>query len=96
MVLTKKPDWKEVLNGKARLVHQQIASLQRWVENAGGGEKMLDELSAPYYDLLQSIYEEDFPLASSTSKTSIPGITRLRQKGSPKAEAHGAHTSAKK
>ena len=65
MVLTKQPNWKAVLNGKARLVHQQIASLQRWVEDAGGGKKMLDELSAPYYDLLQSIYEEDFPLASN-------------------------------
>jgi len=74
MVLTKQPNWKAVLNGKARLVHQQIASLQRWVEDAGGGKKMLDELSAPYYDLLQSIYEEDFPLASSKGRGPVSAV----------------------
>ena len=47
---------------KVRLLHQQIASLQRWVEDAGGGEEMLEGLCAPYYNLLRSIYrEEPFP-----------------------------------
>jgi hypothetical protein len=62
VVTSKNPSWEQLLNGKARLIHQQIASLQRWVEKAGGGEKLLEELSAPYYELLKSIYEEDFPL----------------------------------
>ena len=73
VVLTKKPDWKQVLNSKARLVHQQIASLQRWVEQAGGGEKMLDELSAPYYELLQSIYFEDIPRLSRHNQPAVIG-----------------------
>jgi hypothetical protein len=74
VLLTKRPDWKQVLDGKARLVHQQIASLQRWVEQAGGGEKMLEELTAPYYELLRSIYEEDFPLSASNNKGPTPRI----------------------
>ena len=80
LTLSKKPDWKEVLNAKARLVHQQIASLQLWVEKAGGGEKMLENLTAPYYELLHSIYAEDFPLAS-------PAINEGKMLSAPKSKA---------
>ena len=64
-VATKPSGWREVLDGKAKILHQQIASIQRWVEQSGGDESMLEQLSAPYYDMLRSIYEEDFPQAAS-------------------------------
>lgn len=54
--------WSEVLNYKARLLHQQVASIQNWVDQAEGGEELQEMLSAPYYELLQDLYEEDFPV----------------------------------
>ena len=54
--------WGKVLSYKARLLHQQLSSLQSWVELAGGNDEVLEMLSAPYYEQLQELYEEDFPI----------------------------------
>ncbi|MCE0523534.1 MAG: hypothetical protein LV480_11560 [Methylacidiphilales bacterium] len=57
------PDWSSVLKRRAQLLHQQIASMQRLVLESGGSDETLAKACAPYYRLLDEIYEKDMPVA---------------------------------
>jgi hypothetical protein len=57
------PNWSDVLRHQARLLHQQIAAMQRLVAEAGGGEEMLAGSCEAYYRLLDEIYVKDMPVA---------------------------------
>ncbi len=39
--------WADALQHKAKLLHAQIASLEKWVQEAGGNEELLETLAAP-------------------------------------------------
>jgi hypothetical protein len=64
-------NWSEELEFKAKLLHEQLASLRSWVEEAEGDEEMLDALSSPYYELLEEIYEDDLPLARAVERSDL-------------------------
>jgi hypothetical protein len=63
--------WQEAISCKAQLLHQQIASMQRLVADAGGDDRTLQESCAPYYRLLNCIYEEDLPLARALDTSDL-------------------------
>ena len=55
--------WSSVLRRRARLLQQQILSLQRLAEDAGADQDKIERYCAPYYRMLDAIYEEDMPVA---------------------------------
>jgi hypothetical protein len=55
--------WSGVLQYKAQLLHQQIASMQRLAADAGASPEQLAQACAPYYRLLDEIYGHDVPVA---------------------------------
>jgi hypothetical protein len=57
------PNWSSVLKRRAQLLHQQIAAMQRLVQESGGSEEMLAKACASYYRLLDEIYEKEMPIA---------------------------------
>jgi len=57
------PNWSSVLKRRAELLHQQIAAMQRLVQESGGSEEMLDKACVSYYRLLDEIYEKEMPVA---------------------------------
>jgi hypothetical protein len=75
-------NWTAALDYKARILYAQIARLQSEVAESGGSDDLLDELAAPYFDLLKSIYAEDYPLAKAVEESDLlvrlegPAITR--------------------
>jgi hypothetical protein len=75
-------NWKDVLDYKAKILYAQIARLQSEVAEHGGDDRLLDELAAPYVELLKSIYAEDYPLAKAIEESDLlvllegPAISR--------------------
>jgi hypothetical protein len=63
--------WTQVLDFKAKSVHSNLLALQEWMERSGADGKLTEEASAPYYHLLASIYEEDFPLAKALDSSDL-------------------------
>jgi hypothetical protein len=55
--------WAGVLQYKAQLLHQQIAAMQRLAADAGATPEKLEQACAPYYRLLDQIYDRDVPIA---------------------------------
>jgi hypothetical protein len=55
--------WSSVLRRRAHLLQRQILSLQRLAEEAGADEDKVERYCAPYYRMLDAIYEEDMPVA---------------------------------
>jgi hypothetical protein len=57
------PNWSSVLKRRAQLLHQQIAAMQRLVQESGGSEEILVKACTSYYRLLDEIYEKEMPIA---------------------------------
>ncbi len=55
--------WQGVLRHRAEMLHQQIAAMQQLVRESGGSDDVLGQACAPYYRLLDEIYEKDMPIA---------------------------------
>jgi hypothetical protein len=64
-------NWSSVLHEKARLLHQQIAAMQRLVTEAGGSEEMLAKSCQAYYQLLDEIYGKDLPVARALDQCDL-------------------------
>jgi hypothetical protein len=64
-------NWSSVLKRRAELLHQQIAAMQRLVVESGGTEETLLEACAPYYRLLDEIYEKDMPVARALDRSDL-------------------------
>src|SRR5215510_12512428 len=79
---SKSDNWSTVLDYKARILYAQIARLQREVAESGGDERLLDEMTEPYVELLKSMYAEDYPLAQAIEQSDLlvrlegPAISR--------------------
>jgi hypothetical protein len=56
-------NWQAVLRHRAEMVHQQIAAMQQLVRDSGGNDETLGRACAPYYRLLDEIYEKELPIA---------------------------------
>jgi hypothetical protein len=75
-------NWRSVLDYKARILYAQIARLQREVSEHGGDDRLLDEMTEPYVELLKSMYAEDYPLARAIEESDLlirlegPAISR--------------------
>jgi hypothetical protein len=63
--------WSSVLRRRARLLQQQILSLQRLAEEAGADEEKIERYCAPYYRMLDAIYEEDMPVARALDESDL-------------------------
>lgn len=80
--VTEFESWNDVLNHKARILYAQIAEIQNGVSEQGGDEHLIDELCEPYYELLKSMYAEDYPLAKAVEESDLvislegPAISR--------------------
>jgi hypothetical protein len=55
--------WAGVLQFKAQILHQQIAAMQRLAADSGATPEKLEAACAPYYRLLDQIYDRDVPIA---------------------------------
>jgi hypothetical protein len=64
-------DWQAVLRHRAEMLHQQIAAMQRLVRESGGSDETLARACAPYYRLLDEIYEKDMPIARALDRSDL-------------------------
>jgi hypothetical protein len=64
-------DWSSVLQHKARLLHQQIAAMQRLVAESGGSEETLARSCQAYYQLLDEIYGREMPVARALDQSDL-------------------------
>ena len=62
-LISKNSSWNEALNSKAKILYNQIASLQNWAEKSDANDELLESLTAPYHEMLKKIYSEELPLA---------------------------------
>lgn len=64
-------DWPSVLDYKTRILYAQISRVAREVAEYGGDNQLLEELTEPYFELLKSVYTEDYPLASAIQQSDL-------------------------
>jgi hypothetical protein len=69
-------EWKEVLDHKAHLLYSEIAHIQSEMTAHGNNVAQIDLFCAPYYELLESIYSEDYPLANAVENSDL--VVRLK------------------
>lgn len=72
-------NWKDVLDYKAHLLHSQITQIQSEMSALGANAETIEMLCQPYYDSLQSLYSEDYPLAKAIETSDF--VVRLKGKG---------------
>ena len=72
-------NWKDVLEYKADLLYSQIAQIQNEMFALNAAPETIKMLCQPYYDLLQSLYAEDYPLANAIENSDF--VVRLKGKG---------------
>src|SRR5437868_7610546 len=63
--------WKESIDKKAALLHQQIAAMQRLTADKPDASHLLEEACAPYYKLLDNLYQEELPLARAIDQSDL-------------------------
>jgi len=64
-------NWQGVLKHRAEMLYQQIAAMQRLVRESGGSDETLVRACAPYYRLLDEIYEKDLPVARALDASDL-------------------------
>lgn len=69
-------DWKGVLDYKAHLLFAQIAHIQNELKALGSSIDQIESLCSPYYELLESLYSEDYPLANALENSDL--VVRLK------------------
>jgi hypothetical protein len=55
--------WSSILRRRTHLLLQQIVSLQRLAQESGAAPEKIERYCAPYYEMLDAIYENDLPVA---------------------------------
>jgi len=63
--------WLGVLKQRAHLLHQQIAAMQRLALDSGAAEEQIAAACAPYYRLLDQLYEQDMPIARALDTSDL-------------------------
>jgi hypothetical protein len=64
-------DWQTALKHRAEILHQQIAAMQQLVRGSGGSDEALGQACAPYYRLLDQIYDKDMPIARALDRSDL-------------------------
>lgn len=59
----------EVLNRQARILHSQIAAIEREARAIGGGDELIAAMCEPYHNLLRSVYTEEYPSAQAIEES---------------------------
>lgn len=63
--------WKSVLDHKAHILYANIGHLQTELTAVGTDPKEIEELCEPYYELLNSLHSEDYPLANAIENSDL-------------------------
>jgi hypothetical protein len=69
-------EWKAILDTKAHILYSQIAHLQSELAALGSTVDEIEMLCEPYYELLESLYSEDYPLATAIETSDL--VVRLQ------------------
>lgn len=64
-------NWKESVERRAALLHQQIAAMQRLVAEKPDSTQLLEEACSPYYQLLDELYVKELPLAKAMDQSDL-------------------------
>jgi hypothetical protein len=64
-------NWSGALRRRIELLHQQIAAMQRLVQESGGSEDILTRSCESYYQLLDEIYEKEMPIARALDRSDL-------------------------
>jgi hypothetical protein len=68
-------NWTNALRRRIELLHQQIAAMQRLVQESGGNEEMLARSCQSYYMLLEDIYDLLLHLDGEGLQTESPRLS---------------------
>lgn len=71
-------NWKSVLDHKAHILYANIGHLQTQLTSLGTDPQEIEELCEPYYELLNSLYSEDYPLANAIENSDL--VVRIEGK----------------
>lgn len=71
--------WKSVIDSKAHLLYQQIAQIQSQMSALGTDANTIEMMCQPYYDLLENLFTDDYPLASALENSDL--VVRLAGSG---------------
>lgn len=63
--------WKEILDQKVKVIHNQIASLKIYVENHNGDDALFNSMVEPYYKLLDNIFQEEYPFSNAIDNSDL-------------------------
>lgn len=63
--------WKAVLDHKAHILYSNIGHLQAELTASGVDANLIEELCEPYYELLDSLHSEDYPLANAIENSDL-------------------------
>jgi hypothetical protein len=72
-------NWKSVLDHKTQILYSQIAQMQSELSALDTDTETINMLCQPYYELLESIYTEDYPLANAIENSDL--VVRLEGSG---------------
>jgi hypothetical protein len=64
-------NWKDVLDHKAHVLYSNIAHMQSELRAVGASENDIEDLCEPYYELLESLYSEDYPLIEALETSDL-------------------------
>lgn len=81
--------WVDNVSAKARLLHDQIAGMRGWATKAGASADQLEAILAPYYELLDELYQDEYPFAQALDSSDLV----IRAEG-PAVEADAPRLSA--
>ncbi len=68
--------WVEATRAKARLIHEQIGSMESYARAAGLDDEEISRTLEPHYEMLTEIYEREMPRAIAEDKSDL--VFRLR------------------
>lgn len=62
---------REVVDQKVQILHLSIANIQREGRSLGFDENLISQMCHPYFKLLHSIYEEEFPFVKAIEESDL-------------------------
>jgi hypothetical protein len=64
-------NWTEVVRRKSHILYQQIATMQRLGFESGATPERIEQSCAPYYRLLDELYEDELPVAHALDDSDL-------------------------
>lgn len=63
--------WKQILDGKVNTLLDQISFIKSELAGSNFDESIIEEMCKPYTDILQEIYQEEYPLAYAVENSDL-------------------------